>query len=261
MKSRTFTLLISFFAALIMASVAEAGTGTLKLTFLYKNPATGIDTKLTKGYVYLRSAGQSPPMERFYSKADYILGPTDTYGNMTKTVPEGSYFIRINQRIRTFPTWPPNNGAYGPPEPGDHTWMSAIPIKIVAGQTLNLGTIYAYPFASAPITITGTVKNYLGQPLSGRYVKVHTERCTDWWNDGYVNQCGPVKIHAQRPTDANGKYTVYLREPGTYNLMTHTSWDTDPGCSGYCAAPIVGTFGATVTVKFGDQITQDLIGY
>jgi hypothetical protein len=27
MKSRTFTLLISFFAALIMASVAEAGTG------------------------------------------------------------------------------------------------------------------------------------------------------------------------------------------------------------------------------------------
>jgi hypothetical protein len=43
--------------------------------------------------------------------------------------------------------------------------------------------------------------------------------------------------------------------------MTHTSWDTNPGCNGYCSAPISGYLGATVTVQFGDQITQDLISY
>ncbi len=234
---------------------AEAGTGTLKANFKYKDPATGIIQNLTYGYIYLHDATKPPPMEKFFSKADYILGPSGSDGSFTVSVPEGTYYIRITRRKVTAPVRP-----YGPPEEGDYTWMQTIPITITANTTVDLGTKYAYPFSNTPITVTGTVMSQNGTPLAGRYVRAQTEPCYD---DGYnynINQCGPVKFLALQPTDANGKFTLQLRDPGTYYIYTSPCITADHDqytgnrCT-YTAAP------GPVTVVRGDNKTVNMVVY
>lgn len=248
------TLLLSL-ALIIMLSVcvAEAGTGTLKANFKYKDPATGSIQNLSYGFIYLHSATKPPPMEKFFSKADYILGPSAADGSFTVSVPEGTYYIRITRRKVVQGSTRP----YGPPEEGDYTWMQTIPITVAANATVDLGTKLAYPFTVAPITITGTVKSQNGTPLTGRYVRAQTEPCYD---DGYnynINQCGPVKYLALQPTDANGKYTLQLRDPGTYYIYTSpcitADYDQYTGnrCT-YTAAP------GPVTVTRGENKTVNM---
>jgi hypothetical protein len=189
-------------------------------------------------------------MEKFFSKADYIFGPSAySNGQIIASVPAGTYYIRVLQRkVITGVTKP-----YGPPETGDLT----------SGTTLDLGMKFALPFASAPITITGTVKNHSGTPLAGRYVRATTEPCYEGGYDWGPNYCGPVKFLALRPTDANGAYTLELRDPGTYYLSIFSSWDTSPGCSGYCAAQIIGTGinPQPVTVQTGEHKTVDIVPF
>ncbi|HEX5774151.1 MAG TPA: carboxypeptidase-like regulatory domain-containing protein, partial [Geomobilimonas sp.] len=132
---------------------------------------------------------------------------------------------------------------------------------ITAGGTLDLGTKYANPYGST-ITITGTIRNSSGAPLAGRYVRAHTEPCLQGGIDYGPNQCGPVKFLALQPTDANGRYTIVLRDPGTYYVSTFSSWDTSPGCSGYCAAPIIGTgYPQPVSVQMGENRAVDIVSY
>lgn len=154
-------------------------------------------------------------MEKFTSKADYILGPTNA-APFTISVPEGTYYLRLLQRRVVGAAIRP----YGPPEQGDYTWVQRIPVTIRAGGTLDLGTVYASPYEAVPITVTGTVKSRSGAPVAGRYVRAQTVQCT---TDGYnydVNQCGPDKLLAIQPTGPDGKYTLYLQNPGTYYLYT-----------------------------------------
>lgn len=265
MKAKNLAVLFSLIACLTIfrAGFAEAASGTLQVSFVYKDPATGAAQNLTYGYIYLRNAANPAPMEKFFSKADYILGgpaANSNNGNYTVTVPAGNYYVRLTQRkVTGGPARP-----YGPPEAGDFTWFQTTPVTITAGATLNLGTVYANPFGSA-ITITGTVKNTSGTPLAGRFVRAQTVPCyTDGYN-GNVNNCGPVKLMALQPTDANGKYTLQLRDPGAYYLYTFSSWDTT---ANYNAPAISGTAyptytGApqTLTVKSGDNITADIVAY
>ena len=257
MKTKQRAALILFFAMLTIFSVglAEAATGTLKYTFKYKDPTTGAISNLPSGFVYLHDATKPPPMEKFFSKADYINMSSFGNGNYSDpSVPAGTWYIRITQRKA-------GNKPLGPPEYGDYTWMQTAPITIVAGQTLDLGTLYAVPFAPAPITITGTVKNSSGAPLAGRYVRAQTVPCLE---DGYsdnVNQCGPVKDLAQQPTDANGKYTLVLRDPGAYYIYTSPCLTVDHDdytgnrCR-YTPAP-----GNPVIVKIRDVKTVDMVAY
>ncbi len=258
MKTRQGTTLILVLAMTTLFSVclAEAGTGTLKGNFKYTDPATGVIQNLSYGYIYLHDATKPPPMEKFFSKADYILGPSGADGAFTVSIPEGTYYIRITRRkVLQGPTRP-----YGPPEEGDYTWMQTTPITITANATLDLGTKYAYPFSLAPITITGTVKSQNGTPLAGRYVRAQTVPCYD---DGYnynINQCGPVKFLALKPTDANGTYTLELRDPGTYYIYTSPCITADHDqytgnrCT-YTAAP------GPVTVVRGDNKTVNMVAY
>jgi hypothetical protein len=243
---------------MLTASLAEAGTGTLKFTFKYKDPGTGVTTNVGKAFAYLHVATKPPPMEKYFTRADQILWGSLGNGSYNIiNVPEGTYYIRINQRM-TLPQT--TQGSFGPPQAGDLTWMQTAPITIVAGQTLDLGTLYATPFGPAPITITGTVKNSSGAPLAGRYVRAQTEPCiADGYNND-INQCGPVKDLALQPTDANGKYTLVLRDPGTYYLYTSPCltnvYDAYTGnrCH-YSAAP------NPVLVKIRDVKTVDIIAY
>jgi hypothetical protein len=199
-------------------------------------------------------------MEKFFSKADQILWGSLGTGSYSTSVPEGTYYIRINQRM-TLPKT--SAGSLGPPQAGDLTWMQTAPVTIVAGQTLNLGTLYAIPFGPAPITITGTVKNQNGAPLAGRYVRAQTAPCLDDGSPGVnnVNQCGPVKDLALQPTDVNGKYTLVLRDPGTYYIYTSPCLTVDHDdytgnrCN-YSPASI-----NPVMVKIRDVKTVDLVAY
>lgn len=261
MKTKHWAALALLFAILTMFCVglAEAGTGTLKFTLKYNDPSTGVVTNVTQAFVYLHDATKPPPMEKFFSRADQILsGSLGTGSYLFTAVPEGTWYIRINQRMTRPQT---SAGALGPPEAGDLTWMQTAPITIVAGQTLDLGTLYAYPFAPAPITITGTVKNASGAPLAGRYVRAQTVPCLD---DGYnynINQCGPVKDLALQPTDANGRYTLLLRDPGTYYIYTSPciSADHNEFSGNVCNYTPAST--NPVVVKIRDTKTVDIVAY
>jgi len=258
MKTKLWAVLVSLFAitTIISADLAEAN-GTLVGTFQYKDPTTGVVQNLTSGFIYLQNASNPPPMEKFFTQAAYILGPGNyNTGRTSVSVPEGTYYVRFTQRKVIGATYRP----YGPPETGDLTWMQTTPITIVANKTLDLGTLSVYPFAVAPITITGTVTSAGGVPLEGRYVRAQTVPCADDGYDYDINQCGPVKDLALQPTDNNGNYTLILRNPGTYYLYTSpcisASYRQYTGnvCA-YTAAP------GPVTVKVGDKLMVNLLSY
>lgn len=245
-----------FFAALftLMSSgFAQAANGTVKYTFKYKDPATGAETQLLNAFLYLRSAAKPPPMEKHFSKADYI--EKRHFGNgvyVNSNVPAGTYYVRITQRKVI------GQRPFGPPEAGDYTWFQTTPITVVAGQTIDLGTLYAVPFGPAPITIKGRVVNQRGEPVAGQYVRAQSQPCYD---DGYnynVNQCGPDKNLALKPTDADGNYTILLRDPGPYYLYTSPCLTTSHSqytgnTCGYTAAAV-----NPVVVKIEDVKTVDL---
>lgn len=264
MKTGQWFILISFIGLLTIfsAGVAEAANGTLKVTFKYKDPATGVEQGLTYGFIYLRDAAKPAPMERFFSKADYILGGpgnSSANGTITVSVPAGTYYIRVVQRKTTGGVTRP----YGPPETGDLTWYQPTPVTITTNATLNLGTKYALPFSTAPVTISGTVRSSSGTPLEGRYVRAQTEpclapvNCTDTGCEQYGNECGATKFLAQQATGADGTYTLLLTDPGTYYIYTSPCLlaghnQNDRTRCWYTAAP------APVTVIRGDIKTVDI---
>jgi len=237
--------------AVIAAGVAE-GAGTLKLTFKYKNSA-GVEQPLSYAYVYLRNAANEPPMEKFFSPADYISPPSGANGQFTLTVPEGNYYVRVTRRN------PLAARPLGPPETGDYMWNQTKPITISANATTDLGTKYAWIFGSAPIAISGTVKTPSGVPLANRYVRLQTEQCIEGGPDNDPNYCGPEKHVAVQRTDASGNYTLFLRNPGTFYIY-------ESPCLGdqhreYEGNPCEGVYGGSVTVIMGDNKTVNIVGY
>jgi hypothetical protein len=253
MKQWLTHLSLCLLVVTLSIGVAE-GAGTLKVTFKSQD-ASGVETPLSYGYVYLRNAASEPPMEKHFSPPDYIFGPTDSLGRITASVPEGTYYVRITRRN------PLAVRPLGPPEAGDYTWNQVSTITISTNTITDLGTKIAWAFGSAPVTISGTVTNYSGTPLGGRYVKATIVPCIQ--ADGYIgtpsNQCGPEKHLAMQRTDANGNYTLSLRYPGTFYLYEstclgdrHVQYDGNP-CVGYGTGP--------VTVNSGERKTVNIVGY
>jgi hypothetical protein len=244
-----------FFSLFVLITVLAAGVaeaGTLSLTFKYKN-SSGVEQPLNYAYVYLRNAANEPPMEKFFSPADYISGPSTAAGVVTiYNVPEGNYYIRATRRN------PLAARPLGPPETGDYMWNQTKPITITAGTT-NLGTKYAWIWGSAPIAISGTVKTPAGVPLANRYVRLQTEQCVEGGPDNGPNYCGPEKHIALQRTDASGNYTLFLRAPGTFYIY-------ESQCLGdqhreYEGNPCMGVYAGSVTVKDGDNKTVNIVGY
>ncbi len=260
MKKWSVLISLLFLAAVLSAGLAE-GAGTLTVTFKYRN-SSGVEQPLAYAFVYLRNAAAEPPLEKYFSPADYIIGPTDSSGRITASVPEGDYYVRITRRY----TLEGRTRPYGPPEPGDYTWNQAKPITISANTATSLGTIYAVLFGTSPITISGTVTTYGGVPLANRYVRFQKVQCitADYssqdpsqWRDS--NRCGPDKHLGLQRTDANGSYSLVLRDPGTYYVY-------ETACLGdqhqqYSGNPCLGAYGGTVTVNVGDKKTVNLVGF
>jgi hypothetical protein len=242
----------SFIMIMALSSNSLAGSGTLTVTCKYKDN-NGVEQPLSSAYVYLHDASKKPPMEKYFVNTPYIFGPSSPSGVITASVPEGSYYIRITKRDPQSG----NTNKLGPPEPTDYTWNQIAPITISANATTNLGIKFA---DALPITLTGTVTNSSSHaPVAGRYVRAQTEPCyTDGYNNN-VNQCGPVKFMALQRTDADGRYTLKLRDPGTYYIY-QSSCLRNYGDQ-YTGNPCMGDYSGSVTVNSGDTQTLNIITY
>jgi len=244
--------LCSFIIVMTISSNSLAGSGTLTVTFKYKDSG-GFEQPLSGAYVYLQDGSKKPPLEKYFVNSPYqnghIYGPSSPTGLISVSVPEGSYYIRITKRDPQSG----NTNKLGPPEPTDYTWNQATPITITASATTNLGIKYA---ASLPITITGVITNYYsGAPVAGRYVKAQPEPC---YTDGYdVNRCGPVKFLSLERTGGDGRYTIKLRDPGTYYIY-QTNCLYEHGQE-YIGNPCSGWYGGTVTVNLGETKTLNIV--
>ena len=242
-------------AGLLAGGAAEAANGTLRVTFKYKNNS-GVEQALPAAYLYLQDGTTTPPLEKFYRSAEYIFGPSDSLGRFNATVPEGTYYIRLTKRNPTSG----NTSPLGPPEGGDFTWTNYQQITVAANTVTDLGTQYATLF-DQPITVTGiVVDRSTGAPMPGRYVRAQPEPCIEAdyssenpaeWVDS--NMCGQVKYMAQQKTDAEGRYTLLLKEPGTYYIVTsrklgdhHRQYIGNRDSTGLSVGPI--------TVNHGDNL-------
>ncbi len=184
----------------IMKFVAD---GTLTATALYNGQP------LQNAYAYLLPGNQPAP-GRHYQSALHLLGPSDASGTITGDEPPGSYYMRITKRTGSA-------SIYGPPYPGDYTWTASNPptVTIASNQTTSLGMVNTTVFGG-PISISGTVRGASGRPLAGWAVKAATVPCEsgNWAYAHSFNECGKVKYPAY--TDANGNYTINLKDAGTY---------------------------------------------
>jgi hypothetical protein len=244
--------LCSFIIGMTISSNSLAGSGTLTVTFKYKDN-NGVEQPLSSAYIYLHDASKKPPLEKYFVNTPYIFGPSYSNGWISASVPEGSYYIRITKRDPLSG----NTNRLGPPEPTDYTWSQTTPITISANVTTDLGTKYA---DSLPITVTGAITNYYsGVPVAGLYVRAQTEPCyTDGYNNN-INHCGPVKFLALQRTDAGGRFTIKLRYPGTYYIYD-SSCLQDSG-EPYAGNPCMGYYGGTVTVNSGETKTLNIVTY
>ena len=230
MKKLLMVFLVFTLAAVFSAGVAMAN-GTLTATIQYKD-ANGVVHPLDNAYVYLQPGNQQAPREVKVAALS-ILGPSDASGNISVSVPEGTYHVRITRRgpLTTAPT---QLQSWGPPKAGDYSWhyggSSTATITITTGKTVALGTVYAvlYPGQAPPMTISGRVV-VNGVPAAGVFVKATSQPCYSmagepcpWWGGGCASPpgnsslCGPVKYPAY--TDANGNYTINVPSPGTYYI-------------------------------------------
>ena len=268
MKKLTLFFSLFLLTALFSVTVAE-GAGSLTVTVRGKN-ASGVTVPLAYAYVYLRSAAKEPPMEKYFTPPDLILGPSAANGTITAGgIPEGDYHVRVTRRNPLGGVTRP----LGPPEKGDYTWNQARPITISTNTTTNLGIKDTWAF-NTPMTISGKVTSYVnGSPLPNRYVRLQIGQCVEGSYPTYYsedpdeslwvdpNECNGRSLNkklALERTDVNGNYTIVLREPGTYYVYEST-------CLGdqhqeYVGNPCIGFSAGPVTINAGEQKTVNIIG-
>jgi hypothetical protein len=256
MNLHKLVAVLGFFlvAGLFAGGSDAAANGTLRATFKYAEGSGG-EQALSGAYLYLQDGTTTPPLEKFYKSADYIFGPSNSLGQFNASVPAGIYYIRLTKRNPTSG----NTSPLGPPEGGDFTWTDYQQITVTDNTVTDLGTQYATLFGQ-PITITGiVVDRSTGAPLPGRYVRAQPEPCiqAEYWDPDPANwidsnECGPVKHMAQQKTDAQGRYTLLLKEPGTYYIVTSKTL----GGRGqqYIGNPSSVGISTVVTVNHGDNI-------
>jgi hypothetical protein len=252
MGRQYLSLLTAFMLITAFAVGTAEANGTLNVTFKYKN-TDGTEQGLAGSYVYLRNTAVPPPLERFFSKADYIFGPSNSAGQISVSVPEGQYFIRVTRRA------PMESAArpLGPPEPGDYSWTPILPISITTNAATDLGTQYAESFGTSSIIISGYVRDRYGKPSPGRYVRAQTEPCILGDQVTEPNYCGPVQLAAQQRTDANGRYSIIIKNPGQYYIVVSQNL----GYIGPYNTSTTGVATGPITVSAGDNITLPSITY
>lgn len=255
--------LLVFLSSLALLTVYSGGTAKANgtITAVFEAPD---GTSMTYTYLYLRDASKPTPMERYFSPADQIYGPFNptAYSNgaalVNYSVPAGSYKVRITRR-GSGTSYP-----YGPPAANDYTWSPHTTITVTDNQTTNLGTVTSGSIGASAIVISGVAKDWnTGNPLGGKYVRAQPIQCVEGYVDqNYVwhdpNNCGYPNIYmAQAKTDSQGRYTILLRDPGSYyvvvsrDLYGHDKWQEYSG-----NRRVTGWEVGPVPVAAGDQVTM-----
>ncbi len=250
-------LLLSFIAAILLASTGFAqsttiatvattgsaqGTGIVTVTAKYID--NGIEKPLENAYLYLHDSTRKPhPQQSVFNKPHYVLGPSDSSGKISQRVAAGTYVVRITKRNDTSTATD-----VGAPQSRDYTWKPSTTITITANATTDLGTAYASLYSPSTV-ITGTVTLQTGELQAGRYIRAVDTPCLTV--DGYIydlQQCGSNKPAAVKRTDANGQFTLELKDPGTFYIYTSTCRGGE-GCTGEFAGSVTAQSGETKTLN------------
>ena len=227
--------------------------GTLKGTFLYTSG--GVDTPLSGAYVYLQDQA---PLDKFYQPANAIFGPTDANGAINVTnVPLNcastsgtKYYVRVVKKA--------SGNVYGPPMPGDLSWMQPEASVFTSSTPVDLGTQHANTINLDPITVSGII-TVGGVPTAGRYVRLQTTTyCGPGTGSGSScsgNHCYNYTSYISRPSGTDGSFVVKISQPGTYYLYVSSSVDRSACNCVQTNNPCVGVYKGSVTVKEGDKLT------
>ncbi len=116
MKKILISFVVPVFTAAFSAAVAMAN-GTINATVLY--------------------SGQLSPRELFFQSGAGVYGYSDSNGNISVSVPEGTYYVRITRRAGSVSAW-------GPPYPGDYIWGASNPrtITVTTGGSGGCPSVY-----------------------------------------------------------------------------------------------------------------------
>ncbi len=161
---------------------------------------------------YDADAGPAPITTEYWRALDYSKRTSEN-GSFTAQLPEGKYYVVALKK---------SSASSGNPHMGDLIYppgniRERMQYIVKAGETTDIGVITgAVPFkeewfAQGKTGVEGFVLDDNGKPLEGLRIRVYTK----------PKKKIPHYI-ADRPSDANGKFTIRVPEGGEYYLKM---WD------------------------------------
>jgi hypothetical protein len=157
-------------------------------------------------------------MSNLLGPSQFLSTPTDASGRYQVAVTPGSYYVVARKRMTGDPT--------GPLTPGDfYSEHQRILAHVVAGQIsivdLPVVTMRAPMFfkkevaRSSDTGIRGRLIDGGGRPVPGAFAMAYTDK-----------QMKRAPDHASTLTDAEGRFTIFLPEAGTFYLAARIhAWD------------------------------------
>lgn len=151
--------------------------------------------------------------------SQFISSPTDSEGRYTVTVPPGTYYVVARKRI--------TGQATGPLAPGDfYSEHQRIVTQVIAGKLslvdLPVTGMRAPMFFKKEVVeresdtgIRGRLLDAAGNPVPGGFAMAYSDP-----------EMKRLPDYASTLSDADGHFTIYLTNPGTFYLAARIhAWD------------------------------------
>lgn len=150
--------------------------------------------------------------------SQFLSSPTDAQGNYSLTVPPGTYYVVARKRITGQPT--------GPLSPGDfYSEHQRIVAKVVEGRisVVDLGVVAM----KAPMFFKKEVQRESNTGIHGRLIDRDGKPVPGGFAMAYSDpELKRLPDYASTLTDAEGRFTIYLPESGTFYLAARVNaWD------------------------------------
>lgn len=182
-----------------------------------------------RGRVFLKTTGEPlagayvniypDTISNLLGPSQFISSPTDAQGNYMLTLPPGTYYVVARKRI--------TGQATGPLAPGDfYSEHQRIVTKVAAGRiaVVDLGVVgmKAPMFFKKEVVeretntgIRGRLVDLAGKPVPGGFAMAYADP-----------EMKRLPDYASTLSDADGHFTIYLPDGGTYYLAARIhAWD------------------------------------